>query len=353
MSRARSGERPGGPFAADAAGRRDGRVQQLLELLDALPTAIYTTDVDGVITYYNEAAAKLAGRRPRVGVDKWCVSWRLLTPDGEPLAHDACPMAIALREDRPVRGVEAIALRPDGGATPLLACPSPLHDRSGALIGAVNMLIDLGERKAAEERQMRLFAELNHRIKNNMQLLHGLLSAAARETTSAEAREVLAGAVRRIGAMGAALKGLYQSGSVADYRARPFMASVCEAVRQPLGDGVSVTCRACDTALSNDTATALALIVNELVANAARFSADASGRVRVDVDLAQDKQDPCAFVLTVEDDGPGFELTAPRRRSTGLGLVTGLAAQLGGRLEVTREPKSRCTVRFRDDRTAR
>ena len=339
-------ERSAGPSAGEGL-----RTSKLRRLLDALPVAIYTTDAKGVITYFNEAAARLAGRRPRVGVDQWCVSWRLRAADGEPLAHDACPMAVALRENRPVRGVEAIAERPDGVMAPFLAYPTPLHDASGALVGAVNMLIDVSERKDAEARQRQLFAELNHRIKNNMQLLHGMLSAAARETENAEARAALAGAVRRVGAMGAALKVLYQTGSLTVFPAEPFMASVCDAVSQPLGEAVSVTCRACSAELSNDVATALALIVNELVINAARHSARDGGPARVHVDLARDRSDPKAFVLAVEDEGPGFDPAAPRRRSSGLGLVMGLAAQLGGRLEVMREPKSRCVVRFRDDRT--
>src|SRR5712675_958546 len=45
-------------------------------LLDVLPAAIYVTDADGRITYYNQAAADLAGREPRLGTDEWCVSWR-------------------------------------------------------------------------------------------------------------------------------------------------------------------------------------------------------------------------------------------------------------------------------------
>src|SRR5579872_6701359 len=84
------------------------------ELLDALPAAIYTTDTAGRITYYNEAAVDLAGRRPNIGSDEWCVTWKLYLPDGTPLPHDQCPMAVALKERRAVRGCEAVAERPDG-----------------------------------------------------------------------------------------------------------------------------------------------------------------------------------------------------------------------------------------------
>jgi PAS domain S-box-containing protein len=65
-------------------------------------------------------------------------------------------MAIAIREKRAVRGMEAIAERPDGTRIPFEPYPTPIFDSSGALIGAVNMLIDLTERKRTEEVKQRL-----------------------------------------------------------------------------------------------------------------------------------------------------------------------------------------------------
>ena len=121
------------------------------ELLDALPAAIYTTDADGRVTYYNAAAVQLAGRTPKIGSDEWCVTWRLYWPDGTPLPHDECPMAVALKTGRPVRGVEAVAERPDGTLVPFMPYPTPLHDASGNVVGAVNMLVDLTERSHAEQ----------------------------------------------------------------------------------------------------------------------------------------------------------------------------------------------------------
>src|SRR3546814_17837604 len=78
--------------------------------LEALPAAIYTTDADGVITYYNAAAVELSGREPTLGHDKWCTTWRLHSTTGAPLPHDECPMAVALKDQRPVTGEEAIEI---------------------------------------------------------------------------------------------------------------------------------------------------------------------------------------------------------------------------------------------------
>src|SRR5215470_717025 len=134
------------------------------ELLDSLPAAIYTTDAAGRITFYNRAAVELSGREPRLGADQWCVSWRLLLADGTPLPHDQCPMAVALREDRPIRDVEIIAERPDGTRLNLLPYPTPLHDSTGGLIGAVNMLVDITDRKRAEQAVQELNDTLEQRV---------------------------------------------------------------------------------------------------------------------------------------------------------------------------------------------
>ena len=125
-------------------------------ILDALPTAIYATDADGTITYFNRAAADLAGREPEIGKDKWCVTWRLFAADGTPLPHDQCPMAQTLKERRAIRGVEAIAERPDGRRVPFIPFPTPLFSASGDLIGGVNMLVDISDHRRAEAAQERL-----------------------------------------------------------------------------------------------------------------------------------------------------------------------------------------------------
>ena len=126
------------------------------DVLEALPAAIYTTDAAGRITYYNQAAALLWGQRPELGESEWCGSWKLYWPDGRPLPHDQCPMALAIKEGRPNRGMEAVAERPDGIKIPFIPYPTPLFDSSGTLVGAVNMLVDITDRKRAEESALRL-----------------------------------------------------------------------------------------------------------------------------------------------------------------------------------------------------
>ncbi len=130
----------------------------LRQVLDALPAAIYATDAAGRITYFNPAAIDLWGRRPEIGVSQWCGSWKLFLPSGEPLAHGDCPMALAIKEKRANRGMEAIAERPDGSRVLCIAYPTPIFDEAGALTGAVNMLVEINDRLLAEEALQRMAA---------------------------------------------------------------------------------------------------------------------------------------------------------------------------------------------------
>jgi PAS domain-containing protein len=113
-------------------------------------------------------------------------------------------MAIALKEGRAIRNAEVVAERPDGTRAPVIPYPTPLRDSTGKIVGAVNIVVDVSERKQAETQQRILLNELNHRVKNHMQMLQILLEAGIRRARSPEAREVLEEASGRVLAMAAA-----------------------------------------------------------------------------------------------------------------------------------------------------
>ncbi len=120
------------------------------EILDGLPAPIYVTDSEGTITYFNNACVELAGRTPECGRDKWCVTWKIFTTDGEFLPHDQCPMAVAIREKRAIRNVEAVARRPDGSTVYLVPFPTPYYDADGNLAGAINLLLDISRHRGPD-----------------------------------------------------------------------------------------------------------------------------------------------------------------------------------------------------------
>jgi PAS domain S-box-containing protein len=127
------------------------------QILQSLPVAVYTCDADGYILLYNQAAIDLWGREPVAGKELWCGSWQIFRPDGSPLPLDECPMAIALKERRIVNQ-EILIERPDGTRRYVIPYPQPLFDSNGEMEGAVNMLMDITERKSDENHKAILAA---------------------------------------------------------------------------------------------------------------------------------------------------------------------------------------------------
>lgn len=116
--------------------------------LDGLKEPAYVTDPDGAVTYWNRACADFAGREPELGKDRWCISWHIYSISGDPIPHDQCPMARAVREGREVRDEIVIVERPDGRRRACRVYPTPWLDDSGEVQGAVNLLIDVTDEQA-------------------------------------------------------------------------------------------------------------------------------------------------------------------------------------------------------------
>jgi PAS domain S-box-containing protein len=130
------------------------------KLFQMLPAAVYMTDHEGYITFYNAAAKELWGREPDLHKDRWYGSSKIYKTDGSKLLPEECPIAIALRERRPVSGFEIIIERPDGTRRHIMPSPKPFFDESGNLAGAVNVLMDVTEYKASESALYDLTEEL-------------------------------------------------------------------------------------------------------------------------------------------------------------------------------------------------
>lgn len=123
------------------------KYRQLIECID-LP--LYSTDAEGKITLYNQAAVALWGREPVIGKDMWCGSYRIKRTDGSNLPLDNCPMAVCLREQRAVHNEEILVIRPDGTERFVAPHPQPVFDSEGKMMGAINLLVDISEMKQTE-----------------------------------------------------------------------------------------------------------------------------------------------------------------------------------------------------------
>ena len=164
----------GSPRSASRAIREKSDTE-FRRLLEKLPAAAYICDPEGLITYYNQQAVRVWGRTPRLNdpVDRFCGSYKLFATDGTPMTHDKCWMALALQTDKEFNGHEIVIERPDGQRVTGLAHATPLHDESGRLLGAVNVVVDITDRKRAEEALLsadrhkdEFLAMLSHELRN-------------------------------------------------------------------------------------------------------------------------------------------------------------------------------------------
>ena len=202
-----------------------------------------------------------------------------------------------------------------------------------------------GPRVEIIELRDQLLDEFNHRLKNNLQVLYGLLKVAWRKIDNSDAREVLADTCRRIGAMGSAQQAFYSARSSTDISGQSFLEAVCANARAFFSKDVSIKYDGTAGFLPKETAMPLALVLNELLTNAAKHGADDRGQVTINVRL---RQRPGEIELCVQDHGAGFDFEDDPERSFGLGLVTVLAERLNGAFLVERRSGARCTLRFSD-----
>lgn len=200
--------------------------------------------------------------------------------------------------------------------------------------------------QAALEESLRsnevLLRELHHRVKNNLQMLIALMAGAQRETSSVEARLVLEEAIQRITALGSLQRLMHESQDLKAISSSSFVHAICDATATTISDRLRMEVHADDSELAHDAAVPLALILNELLTNAAKHAGcRTGGSVRVELF----NQNP-GWELVVHDNGPGLPPDPKHRRFSGLGLVSGLCRQLGASLDIKNDDGARFVIRF-------
>jgi two-component sensor histidine kinase/PAS domain-containing protein len=206
---------------------------------------------------------------------------------------------------------------------------------------------DITERKAAEAKQAELFEELNHRVKNNLAMVSGLLDLQAKEASEAARGELAKAAerVRSIADVHAALGGDAGTGAGAvDFAA--YLEELIARLDRSLGlrEGVRLALRAEPASLPAEAAVPLGMAVNELVTNAVKYAYPSPTFGPIEVALERQGED---LLLSVRDEGVGLP-AGGGRRGLGMRLVRSLAGQAGGQLSIGDGPGARFEIRLRD-----
>lgn len=202
------------------------------------------------------------------------------------------------------------------------------------------------ELRRSEHRRRELLSEMNHRVKNNFQMVASLLDLQARRSAEPQVREQLMSAVRRVRVLAGLHSALTPDPDVDEIEFGAYLAGLCDKLRASVEDPTRVSLRfeGESARLPSDAAVPMGFVVNELVTNAIKyaFPAGASGQVVVRFGPA-----PAGFHLSVADDGQGLPLD-PDGQGGGLGmrLVRAFIAQAGGQLAVSTEGGTRYDIRL-------
>ena len=309
------------------------------DLLQALPAAIYTTDEAGRITFFNRACIDFAGRTPKIG-EMWCVTWKLYLPDGTPLPHDECPMAVALKQNRPVRDVEAVAERPDGSRICFMPYPTQLRDDSGRLVGAVNMLVDITARKQAEQRLMLLTSEVDHRANNLLAVSQAMLRLTKADTAE-EFQAVFSG---RLSAL-ANVQRLFSASRWSGANLKTIVEEELRPYASPDGERIKIAGE--DVHLPPTLAQSIAVALHELATNAAKYGALSIPSGRLEVRWETNGAEPLVLHWS-ESGGPRVD-EPPKRKGFGIGAVDGIVRTLRGKVTRQWRPEGLvCELSFPD-----
>jgi two-component sensor histidine kinase len=210
------------------------------------------------------------------------------------------------------------------------------------LQGAANILGMAIERERHErnlntalERQQFLVKEMNHRVKNSLSLVVGMLRLQARENSHPEFTQQLEDATLRVGAIARVHEQLYQSADVERFDVGRYIEAICKDLGASFGQcEIHVQAQA-GIIISTDRAISSALIVNELVSNAAKHAYQGQGGAgSIWVNIATTGVD--SFFIAVRDEGGGLPEGFQFGKGKGLGarMVRALIEQLNASLEV-------------------
>ncbi|HEV7367579.1 PAS domain-containing sensor histidine kinase [Arenibaculum sp.] len=331
---------------------------RLRQLADAMPQIVWSADADCVMDYCNRKWFDFVGdEAPEEGEEiEWLahvhpddigrvrLAWRQSA-----LTGTGCDIEFRLRSSAGVwrwhlgRGLPV--LERDGTVARWYGTFTDIHEQKN-IEGALSAL--LAEKDNLLGRARMLMREVDHRVKNSLGLISSLLLMQASEATDPAVRAQLVEANNRVLTVAQVHQRLYQTDRLDRIDFAPYLDGLCEDLDRSLGctqKGLSLVVDAEPAELPTDRIVQLALVVNELVTNAAKYSHPEGGpgtiRIRFRIDEAGNQ------VLTVADDGIGFppEFAPSRSGTLGMKLLVALADGLDGRIELGNgRPGARITM---------
>lgn len=325
--------------------------ERFRRVVEAAPNAMVMISLKGIIEMVNTQAERVFGydRSELLGQ-----SIETLVPARFRSQHPGLrAQFFSAPNSRPMgEGRDLFGLRKDGSEFPVEIGLNPIETDDGTMV--LSAIVDISDRKQKEEsiRQALLdkevlLAEVHHRVKNNLQIVHSLLDLQSEQVTDPVALSMLRESQNRVRSMALIHQTLYQSKDFARVDFASFLDSLLPSLITSYNVGterVRLEMAVNDVHLPLSQAIPCGLIVNELITNALKhgFPAERSGHIIV----ASEKSHENQIKLSVSDDGIGIaaEMSLEAGSTLGLTLVRSLAYQLHGDITIQRANPTRFTL---------
>lgn len=311
--------------------------QEFRELADNAPVMIWRSDTERQCDWFNQPWIDYAGRPME---DLLGFGW---AEDVHPDDYDRCVSIYVTAFDARETFSMPYRLRGKGGVYRWFLDNGTPYYRNGRFAGYFGSCTDITEQRELQDHQQVLLAELNHRVKNNLQLVIAFLQLASAKAKGDEARDLVQTAINRITGVGVVQDYLHQSTSgmvdLADYLpslARAVISSETGTEDDLLVDTHSIW-------VSFELASNLGLVVNELITNSIKHGGASVLPIRLELRQLPDAR----AEVVVSDSGQGFAeglLSPAPSRNRGAGIIEALARRLHAQIE--RKNESGAQVRL-------
>jgi len=195
----------------------------------------------------------------------------------------------------------------------------------------------------ALETNQTLYRELQHRVKNHLQIVMAMFGIARRKTKTERERDLIDLFERRIGAVAEVQHLMYAVSSMVGVPAVDLVNAIAKNFRELTGSKATIKIEAISDEFLNEYASPIALILNELLSNAVKYGIGVDSAA-IELSVRREQE---IFEVVVQDHGPGFAKNPADIRGSGLDLVRGLCRQIGAILTLETRGGARATIRFK------
>jgi PAS domain S-box-containing protein len=325
----------------------------LNSLLENLPVGVFAKDARELrFVFWNEFSTHLMGYSASEAIGK---------SDYDLFPHEQAEFCTTqdrevLSTGKIVANAEEVVHTAHLGQRIFSVTKAPIFDEVGRTQYVMGIVEDITERKQAEaakrdaENKTILLQEIHHRVKNNLQIVSGLLYLQSRLVEDERTLQMLQDSRNRLQAMGLIHEKLYSSKNIDSIDFRDYIRSLTQTLFTSYTNNtaaIALTLNIAPIVLDIDIATPCGLIVNELVSNALKYAFLGKKTGEITVEFYEDGDNN--FALSVCDDGIGMaeEINYQTQKSLGMRLVHSLVTQqLEGTLELDRSNGTTFRIRF-------